>query len=538
MCRSPTLLGLLVLMLLVPAAARAQDPAPVIAGEYADPTVTQFRGQYVATATSNRWAPVFPVLISSDLVSWRQVGNVFPAPPEWAAGERFWAPELSVAAGRLLVLYAGLRRKGQWCIGAATAAAPQGPWTDRGPILCPPDGGAIDPALLTTEEGDSHLIYKDKGPRGAIQAVPFDPVALQVAPQPPTTLIRPTAKDRLVAEGPAIIPRGDKWYLFFSTGGCCRPPCNYVERVARADSPLGPYTRLDAPILSASRHLGCPGHGTPVPATETTAGGLGSGQPGSVIGAGLGDLLPRRAAPPSVARREPTDDVLLLHHGYRTDNSHPRRREGVLTRLRFGSDGWPRRVAATGIWGPAGTDPLDPAPRDPAPVRDDFAGPSLSPEWQWSMRFPTPVVGVQAGRMRIEQCVGGTVLTRQLAGSRSDIRATLAPGRSKMMLAVRDSHGLLRGVEFRRGEMRAVRRTHTRLLRRGRVVKLSKLVRRLQVRLLVRPGGDLRIRVRARGRWRALLSGPAEHGRPPARLAVACHGRGDARLSSLRGKSK
>ncbi|MBA2766250.1 MAG: hypothetical protein H0U33_04685 [Solirubrobacterales bacterium] len=42
---------------------------------------------YVAMATSNRWAPVFPVLVSDDLVSWRQAGSVYQRAPRWAMGD-------------------------------------------------------------------------------------------------------------------------------------------------------------------------------------------------------------------------------------------------------------------------------------------------------------------------------------------------------------------------------------------------------------------------------------------------------------------
>lgn len=539
MRRMSPLLGLVVILLLLPACARADGPAPVLPGEYADPTVTQFGGQYVASATSNRWAPALPVLVSSNLVSWRLVANVFPTPPAWVAGKRFWAPELTVVAGRLLLLYSGLKHSGQWCIGAATAAAAEGPWVDSGPVLCPPDGGGIDPALVTTPEGESYLLYKSKGAHGPIQAVGFDPISMQVAVEAPTTLVRPMREDGRVTEGPAIVSRGGRWYLFFATGSCCRPPCDYVERVARADSVLGPYERLGSPILSANRNLGCPGHGTPVPATPATAGGLGPvGELPRAAPAprGLGDLLPA-PAPTTDGSSFDTDDLLLLHHAYPTDNAQPRRREGVLTRLRFGRDGWPRPVAAPGIWGPAGTDPPQPAPRDPAPPRDDLSGSSLSPAWQWSMRFATPVVAVGSGRLRMA-CAGGSVLTRQLAGASSQITAILAPGRARMMLATRDAHGLMRGVEFRRGSVRPIRRVQSQVISGGRPVKLSKRVRRLRARITVRPGGNLRIDIRARGRWRQIRSGPAAHGRPPVRLAVGCFGSGNARLGSLRGRSR
>ena len=118
-----------VFCLLAADVASAAYTNPVLPGDYPDPSVVRVGQDFYATATSDRWAPVFPVLHSRDLVSWRQVGSVFDEAPAWARGKRFWAPEITYAHGRLLVLYAGLRRAGRFCIGVATAARGEGPWT-------------------------------------------------------------------------------------------------------------------------------------------------------------------------------------------------------------------------------------------------------------------------------------------------------------------------------------------------------------------------------------------------------------------------
>ena len=106
------LLGaLLALALLAPAASATVAAIP---GDYPDPTVTRFGDVYVATATSDRWEPVFPLMTSTDLRTWTQVGAAFDRAPAWATGNRFWAPELTTIGGRLLLTYSGLKRSGQW----------------------------------------------------------------------------------------------------------------------------------------------------------------------------------------------------------------------------------------------------------------------------------------------------------------------------------------------------------------------------------------------------------------------------------------
>jgi hypothetical protein len=448
----------------------------------------------VAAATSDRWAPVFPVLVSDDLVSWRQAGSVYERAPRWATGRRFWAPELSVARGRLLVVYAALKRTGQWCIGAATAARAAGPWRDRGPVLCRP-GGAIDPAVVTGEDGTSYLVYKAKGVGGGLYARPLDLSTLRTR-GPATRLLAPRPGERGVTEGPALLRRDGWWYLFFSSGNCCGPPCTYVERVARSRSLLGPYSRLEEAVLRDSGQWRCPGHGTPVD--------LGDGR------------------------------VALLHHGYRFADVGNRRRVGLVSLLRFGTDGWPMAEG-----GPV--DAADPTAlrAEPAPattgLAEDFAGRALSAAWQWIARSSVPQTRVAGGRLDLG-CGPYATLTRQVGDDRFEAAVTVrpAPGRDGIAtLGVRERGGVLRGMEIRDGRARAVRR-------RGRAVKVGQAVRvprdrAVRVRVTTLEGGDLRAEVRRGGRWVRVPGGPAARGDEPTRVALACRGSGrTARFTALR----
>ena len=69
---------------------------------FPDPFVLKVRGRYYAYATEHETYPpadswVFPILTSSDLVQWREIGKAMPA-----LGQPYgcyWAPEVTVHNG-------------------------------------------------------------------------------------------------------------------------------------------------------------------------------------------------------------------------------------------------------------------------------------------------------------------------------------------------------------------------------------------------------------------------------------------------------
>jgi len=122
---------------------------PVIAGDHPDPSVIRVGKEYWATATSSEWGPQFPLLHSSDLVNWEQVGSVFAHRPDWAAAN-FWAPEICEFRGRYHIYYVGRKKGGPLAVAVATADRPSGPYTDHGPMVAQ-DAGSIDPVVFMDE---------------------------------------------------------------------------------------------------------------------------------------------------------------------------------------------------------------------------------------------------------------------------------------------------------------------------------------------------------------------------------------------------
>src|SRR5215208_2777829 len=122
---------------------RPEYSNPAIAGDYPDPTVIRVGRDYWATATTSEWGPEYPILHSRDLVNWEVVGAIFTKAPAWISGS-YWAPELSHDRGRFFAYYTARKKGGPLCVAVATAPRPQGPYTDRGPLVCQ-DVGSIDP---------------------------------------------------------------------------------------------------------------------------------------------------------------------------------------------------------------------------------------------------------------------------------------------------------------------------------------------------------------------------------------------------------
>jgi hypothetical protein len=387
----------------------------------------------------------------------------------------------------VLAFFSASRENGKPCIGVAVAAQAQGPWTYRGHSLCWP-GGVIDPYAFTDTDGSRWLLFKGLGSGGSIYAMRFDEQSLRPYGTA-TRLITPDAKwEQGVTEGPSLLLHNGTYYLFYSGGHCCRPPCTYAEGIARASGVLGPYVKdPDNPILVGDAQWKCPGHGTVL------------------------DLGPQ--------------GIVFMHHAYTADDVRDLRREMLLDSVDFDPDGWPQIER-----GP------DSAPRaasaDPPPTTsfaDSFDGTALAPGWEWPFDAP-PFLRVAKGALKI--ACGGTALdasfiARQVVGTRfsavASIDATALKGPGALGLAGFGPGSLFRGIEVHHGRVRALRLTPG-----GIVVGPWALVPPTkQVRLLlsVIPDGTMAFYVSADGStYTQIPGGAATAGPLPTRIALTCRG--------------
>ena len=339
----------------VPSSAQAPTYTnPVIAGDYADPSAIRVGDTYYAVATSSQWAPAFPLLTSTDLVHWTQVGAVFDDLPDWSAGS-YWAPEIAAHDGRYFVYYTARKKDGPLCVAVAVASTPEGPYADRGPLVCQ-EVGSIDAMPITDEHGRRYLIWKEDGNSRKLPT----PLWAQPLSDDGTTLVGERKEilrneapwEAHLVEGAFVLPRNGWFYMFYSADACCGRRCNYKLGVARAKALLGPWERNPAnPILTGNGDWKCPGHGSIV---STPAG------------------------------RD-----YLLYHAYDSQEFEYVGRQGLLDEIVWHADGWPT------INGGRGPSRQAPAPAGASAGShtervfvDEFTGTRLTPGWQWPWETP------------------------------------------------------------------------------------------------------------------------------------------------------
>ncbi len=360
---------------------------PVLAGDYPDPSVIRVGDDYWATATTSEWAPLFPLLHSRDLVNWEHVGNIFERRPDWAVGN-FWAPELFEHQGKFYVYYVGRKRGGPLSIAVATADKPAGPWRDHGPLIGQ-DAGSIDAFPVVDTDGTRYLIWKEDGNSRKqptplwIQKLSDD--GLNLVGEMKEVFRNDTTWESNLVEGPAVIRRGEYWYLFYAANACCGRACSYGQGVARAKNLLGPWEKYAKnPILLGNEKWKCPGHGTLV--------------------------------------RDKTGRDWFLYHAYAADAFIYVGRQGVLDLITWSEDGWPAINRGTGTSVEASFPFPGATQQHVRDFFDDFTATKLLPQWQWPQSHE-PKAKLTGGNLTLasdtamkDDFVAGVVAVKTVSG--------------------------------------------------------------------------------------------------------------------------
>lgn len=240
---------------------------PLIVVNAPDPTLIRANGMYFAyTTQTNDGATHLPRMVSSNLVTWRSLGDALKKLPAWAdrtsSGDT-WAPDAIRVKGRYLLYFSErLRSKGMG-IAVEASRSPQGHFHVLGPPLIHAQGYAdIDPFVLK-EPNRRLLLYwgSDRHPI-RVRQLSADGTAL-VGPK--TAVLSPslaTSYDDLI-EAADVVHHGHFYYLFYSGDRCCGPDAHYAELVARSRSPMGPFARdPNNPVIRSNSAFKAPGHGT------------------------------------------------------------------------------------------------------------------------------------------------------------------------------------------------------------------------------------------------------------------------------------
>ncbi|HYJ29046.1 MAG TPA: glycoside hydrolase family 43 protein [Allosphingosinicella sp.] len=264
--------------------AAASYANSVLAEDFPDPAVLRaadgFYYAYATQTTREGRSLNIQVARSRDLVAWSHLGDALPAKPAWAARTQdFWAPHVAEHGDRFYMYYSAKpdaaltdQTRGL-CLAVATAARPEGPFTDVGrPLQCGPSFVNIDPMSFDDPHTGRRLLYWGSG-FGPIKVQELAEDRVSFAPDSrPVDLIAVDATDdpanyRRLVEGAWVLWNAPYYYLFFSGDNCCGPNIHYAALVARARSATGPFEimpeRRGVMLARTERWIG-PGHNSVV----------------------------------------------------------------------------------------------------------------------------------------------------------------------------------------------------------------------------------------------------------------------------------
>lgn len=247
----------------LPAQSQQQDyfQNPILAGWYPDPAITDDgNGNFYMVHSTFAFYPGIPVFHSTDLVNWKQIGNVIDRPDQvdlegFGTSRAIFAPDISYDNGTFYLTCTVVDGKGNFVM---TAKDPAGPWSD--PVWLPEVLG-IDPGLFFDEE-KSYIVYNSDAPDNkplysghrTIRMMEFDKENLKTV-----------GEDRILvnggvdistkpvwAEGPRIYKLNGYYYLMTAEGGTAVNHSEMIYRNRDINEEFIPYE--ENPILT-QRHL-------------------------------------------------------------------------------------------------------------------------------------------------------------------------------------------------------------------------------------------------------------------------------------------
>jgi hypothetical protein len=240
------LLSALLALGLFPTAPHAQTPrasSPLVSGNQADPHIAVFGKRYYLYTTG------FNCFSSPDLAAWTKHANPLDLktlkwgadtswiasikPRTWATTAP-WAPAAVERGGKYWFYFSA-----DHYLGVASAAKPEGPYTDAlGKTLFDKWDG-IDPMAFVDDDGTPYLFFGYAGTFGGVMAgvLNDDMVGWKI---PPKVIANNTNGLKNYLEGPFMFKRNGIYYLTYSNDNWQTP--EYNVQYATAEHPLGPYT--------------------------------------------------------------------------------------------------------------------------------------------------------------------------------------------------------------------------------------------------------------------------------------------------------
>jgi xylan 1,4-beta-xylosidase len=331
---------------------------PVLAGDFADPTVLRDGDEYFMTNTSDDATPGIVLWRSRDLVNWSPLGPIL-----FKAIGTVWAMDLIKHAGRYYV-YIPAVPNGKQTVMVMHADRIEGPWSDPIDLGVP----RIDPGHVVGEDGKRYLFFNGGGrvrltDDGLATVGPVVEGAYELWRYPDDWTV-----EMFAPEGPKFFWRNGFLYLVAAVGGTAGPPTSHMVVVSRTRSVLGPWEQ-------------CPHN--PIVHTKSAAEPWWSRGHATLV-------------------EDPTGKWWTVYHGYE-NGYRTLGRQVLLEPIEWDKDGWPHAIG--GDLSRPITKPK--ATRAPGPEflrSDDFSSDRLGTLW----RFHKP----QANELERTQRTDGRLLLK------------------------------------------------------------------------------------------------------------------------------
>lgn len=318
-----------------PVQASPQGSAPVkgeirvvLAGDFPDPSVVRVGRDFYMTHSPNRSLPGLLIWHSTDLVAWQRIGYALRKP----VGD-VWAPDLVHFNGKFYIYFPAARTN--WVV---TADKPEGPWSEPVDLKV----GGIDPGHVATPDGKRYL-FLDGGRAVRLAADGLSVVGAPKAYYEGWKYPEDWVVEGFYAESPKLAFARGYYFLTTAQGGTSGPSTSHMVVSARSKNPLGPWKNSPLnPVVktwSRTERYWSKGHGT------------------------IFDDADGR--------------WYIAYHAY--ENGYlPLGRSTLIEPIEWTKDNWFKTVRDSKAEGPV--DRL----RNAAVEPDDFAGPALKLQWQFS----------------------------------------------------------------------------------------------------------------------------------------------------------
>ncbi|MCL2190958.1 MAG: glycoside hydrolase family 43 protein [Treponema sp.] len=231
---------------------------PILPGFYPDPSVCRVGKDFYLVASTFAYFPGVPIFHSTDLIHWRQIGNVLDRPGqlplEGAEVSRgIFAPTIRYHDGTFYMITTNVSGGGNFVV---TATEPRGPWSDPHYIE---GANGIDPSLFFDTDGKCYYHGTCERREGGkyygdneIYLQELDLAKMELVGER-HAIWHSALKNAVWPEGPHVYKIGEYYYLLISEGGTAH---EHAITVARSKTLTGYYEGHKCNPILTHRHLG------------------------------------------------------------------------------------------------------------------------------------------------------------------------------------------------------------------------------------------------------------------------------------------